>query len=601
MYSKHKDALPGETIAKIQNILKELGLETTYKLLKNTDGIYSAYLMDPKCGWHVNGKGTTEEYCMASAYGECMERLQAYFVYNRLDDAPPQPGDEYLMYPDEKTVPITECREKYPVIYEKLREVYALEENRDSRTVTNETLDDFLSRYFMDSMVTVPYYDAYENRIVYLPEQIISAICGSNGLSAGNTPYEALNQGIAEILERHVKEIIFKNGYTPPEVPRDYIRDKMPELYETITEIESMGPYTIVIKDASLGIGMPVIGALFTDRENQRYHAKFGSSFSIQIAIERCLTELFQGFALKNPASHESLMTPWNVANSADWENPKNRRVQLRSDTGSVPLTFMAGDDSWSFREWDKTDGYGKSTFDNEQAFSFMMDKLHHFEPHVYIRSYSFLSFPAYRVFVPDISTTNLPLGPKRLQYKIEKESVNLLNQYPAVRLNANVLNQCFDYLTSEDNLLIDPFDDIPLEAVQAVFYYCYGHTQKAIDALRCLSEKQFVKKYRCAVMELELQSIGMDTAARDQMLNLFFDDKSIKFAQQAFRKKENRTDHSYLIDRVMDPMGKKLFSTAKGPDIQARARMHAVMRQKMRENLPDQAEIGKLFESSQE
>lgn len=560
MYSKHKDALPEQTIEKIQNILHELEIEPTVKLLKNTNDIYSAFLVDKKHGWHVNGKGTSEKYCMASAYGESMERLQAYFIYDRLDNQNPEPGDEFMIYPDEKISDTSHCKTDYPIIYEELRDVYALEQNRNTEEITDDELDDFLSKYFTKSTISVPYYGLLEDEIVYLPEQMVSALCGSNGLAAGNTPCEALNQGISEILERHVKELIFKKGYTPPEVPREFLKEKMPELYDMIMQVESLGPYTIIIKDASLGIGMPVIGALFVDRENQRYHTKFGASFSMYIAIERCLTELFQGFDLQNPFCHKELMTRWNIDHSANWGDPANRRVQLRSDTGSVPVSFMAGIESWAFKDWDLTEGYGKSNFDNKQALSFMIEKLRYFEPHIYIRSYSFLGFPTYRIFIPGMSVTHLPLGPKRMKHKIEKASVDILKQYPAVRLNQEALDQCFHFLTTENNLLRDSFDDVPMEAVQAIFYYCYNQTDKAIASLRSMTEKKYSKKYDCAAMELELQELGMDVCSRDQLLKLFYEEKYIKFAKRAFRKEEGRQNHAYLIDRVIDPQGKNSF-----------------------------------------
>lgn len=597
MYSKHKDTLPEQTIQRIRTILQELEIEPTIKLLKNTKDIYSAYLVDHKHGWHVNGKGTTETYCMASAYGESMERLQAYYIYSRPEHQNPEPGDEFMLYPDEKIRDTAHCKSDYPFIYEELRAAYALEQNRNVAEISDAELDAFLPEFFTNSAVSVPYYGLAEDEIVYLPEQMISSLCGSNGLSAGNTSYEALNQGISEILERHVKRHIFQNGYTPPEIPKAFLKEKMPELYETISQIESMGPYKIVLKDASLGIGMPVIGALFVDYQNQRYHSKFGASFSIYVAIERCLTELFQGFDLQNPSSHLEFMTRWDVAYSDNWENPDNQKSQLTSDTGSVPITYMAGANSWEFKEWDLCEGYGKSYFDNKQALSFMIEKLRYFESHIYIRSYSFLGFPTYRIFVPGVSTTHLPLGPKRLQHKREKNCIQILKQYPVVKLNQETLDNCFHYLTTGNDFLFDTFDNVAPEAVQAIFYYCYQQTDKAIASLRSLTKKIDAKKYDCAAMELELQEIGMDVTSRDQLLRLFFEEKYVKFAKRAFRKEEGRQDCTYLIDRVIDPQGKKIFSPQSHLDPSARAKMHITMRNKMRENMPNQAEVKKLFQ----
>ena len=212
MYSKHKDADPKDTVQRIKEILGQMGIEPSVKLLKNTNGIYSAFLADRKHGWHVNGKGTSEEYCMASAYGEAMERLQAYFMYDCLDESESEPENAFRIYPDEKIYKTIQCKNDYPVIYENLRSVYALEQKKESGEIQDDELDKFLCSYFMQETVLTPYYSLLEDKVTYLPEQMISALCGSNGLSAGNTPCEALNQGISELLERHVKEQIFKNG-----------------------------------------------------------------------------------------------------------------------------------------------------------------------------------------------------------------------------------------------------------------------------------------------------------------------------------------------------------------------------------------------------
>lgn len=597
MYSKHKDATPEQTIEKIQGILQELELQPEVRLLQNTDHIYSSSLIDREHGWSVNGKGTSEAYCMASAYGEAMERLQAYFIYDNLNNQSAEKGDAFRLYPDEKLTDIRSCKADYPVIYEELRRSYAMEKKCAPEEITDEELNAFLPGYFTDAAIGVPYYGLDEQKLVYLPEQMVSSLCGSNGLAAGNTPYEALNQGIAEILERHVKGIIFEKGYTPPEVPRAYLQEKMPELYDMIVQIESMGPYHIIIKDASLGIGMPVIGALFVDYEKQRYHSKFGASFSMYIAIERCLTELCQGFDLQNPSCHERLMTSWDVAHSSDWGNAANRSVQLRSDTGSVPVSFMGGQPSWEFQDWEVSEGYGRSTFDNRQALAFMIDRLRYFEPHIYIRSYSFLGFPTYRIFVPGLSVTHLPLGPDRRKYKREQESIKQLKSIPAVRMEPERLRECFDFLTAEDNLLQDSFDDIPTEVVRAVFYYYYDQMDKAIAALRSLSEGNDSQKYSCAAMELELQKLGLDAASRDRLLLLFFEERYTKLARRAFRKIEGRESHTYLIDRIIDPLGKKLFYMGAGPNAASRARMHTLMRRKMRENMPDQTEVMQLIQ----
>ena len=593
---KHKDAPPQQTIERIREILKSVGTEPTLRLLKNTDNIYSASLYDTACGWRVNGKGTSEAYCIASAYGEAMERLQAYFIYERSDKNDTAAADDFLMYPDEQKCETARVKQDYPFIYEDLRTMFAMECGCRTDEVSEKELDEFLSVYFRDTTVTVPYYSVSEQKVVYLPEQMISATCGSNGLAAGNTPAEALNQGISEILERHVKELIYTKGYTPPELSRAFLSEKLPEIAQTIAEIEAMGPYTVVLKDASLGMGIPVMCALFIDRENQTYHAKFGSGLTMQVAAERCITELFQGFDLKNAESHKRLMTKWDVNACLHWDAPRFRGERLRTDTGSVPVTYFDGGKTWEVADWKTWEGYESCLSDNEKALTFMMEKLRAFQQNVYVRSYGFLGFPAFRIYVPGVSVTHLPLGPRRMRFKTEKTSVDLLKKYPAVRLHERALSECYHFLTEDDNFLLEPFEGVPMEAVRAIFHYVFDHVDKAIAELRSLPDTPSFKKYGCAAMELELQKNGMDVDSRDRILGLFYEETAVKYAKRAFRKDAARSDHAYLIDRVIDPQAKKLFQPSASSGTQARANMHRLMRLKMQQQMPDQAKLKELF-----
>ena len=50
--------------------------------------------------------------------------------------------------------------------------------------------------------VTLPYFNAYNNSVEYLPYSICKMLYSSNGMCAGNSIEEALVQGISEIIER---------------------------------------------------------------------------------------------------------------------------------------------------------------------------------------------------------------------------------------------------------------------------------------------------------------------------------------------------------------------------------------------------------------
>lgn len=69
-----------------------------------------------------------------------------------------------------------------------------------------------------------PYYDIQTNRNILLPEEIIKFFAGSNGLAAGNTYEEAFAQGMSELFERLVFQMIYKkDGFNSflPTIPRE--------------------------------------------------------------------------------------------------------------------------------------------------------------------------------------------------------------------------------------------------------------------------------------------------------------------------------------------------------------------------------------------
>ena len=76
LYNKCKDVSPRETIFKIREILNSLCILTKEKWKEKTiDGIFSVRLELLNTQIGTNGKGTTAEYALASAYAELIERM----------------------------------------------------------------------------------------------------------------------------------------------------------------------------------------------------------------------------------------------------------------------------------------------------------------------------------------------------------------------------------------------------------------------------------------------------------------------------------------------------------------------------------------------
>ena len=231
-------------------------------------------------------------------------------------------------------------------------------------------------------------------------------MCGTNGMCAGNTPEEALIQGISEVFERYVIRSIFRENITPPTVPVEYFQNTT--ILDRIRRLGEVG-ITAVVKDCSLGLGLPVIGLLLTNQENNKYTFHVGADPSPITALERCLTEIYQG----NPRDVEARFHP--------------RRGKSLSSEESDPAD-KASELDWQAAYYDTTSGglgkWPESIFGDKATYPFtgfshpvstsdtadlayLLAKIKDLERNLFIRDVSFLGFPAYQVFVPGMSETD--------------------------------------------------------------------------------------------------------------------------------------------------------------------------------------------------
>lgn len=65
-----KEVTPLETIKKAENILLSLGMITSTTWFSPVNGLYSVNLRIVGTSMYTNGKGSSQEFALASAYGE---------------------------------------------------------------------------------------------------------------------------------------------------------------------------------------------------------------------------------------------------------------------------------------------------------------------------------------------------------------------------------------------------------------------------------------------------------------------------------------------------------------------------------------------------
>lgn len=284
LLGKERDV--NSTIIIVKNILKKVGFNLIEKdLINPIVGIWSVNLQDNDSHFYTNGKGSTKEACLASAYCEFLERFGSGFFFNDFAIDGLYQTDNWVYSPDE-TYTLNNNKYKNNLLTQVLWDFY------DPENILN--FDNFIDsgRCTNDKIISLPFINNKNGKSVNFPIELLKTIYVSNGLSAGNTEHETLIQGMCECIERGIKNYIIKEGLSLPTIDDDYL-DKLGYL-DIKKSIESYG-YPVLVKDASLNGRFPVICVLLLNQKTGTVLSSFGCHPNLSVAIDRTLTELLQG------------------------------------------------------------------------------------------------------------------------------------------------------------------------------------------------------------------------------------------------------------------------------------------------------------------
>ena len=120
-----------------------------------------------------------------------------------------------------------------------------------NQELTPELLVDLQSSNYERGIVALPYVRQSDQQTVYIPQNIISNLYVSNGMSAGNSQFEARVQGLSEVFERYVKNKIIAEAISLPLIPQE-VMARYPSIQASINKLEQEG-FPILAYDASLG------------------------------------------------------------------------------------------------------------------------------------------------------------------------------------------------------------------------------------------------------------------------------------------------------------------------------------------------------------
>ncbi|PVZ55497.1 OsmC domain/YcaO domain-containing protein [Pseudomonas sp. B1(2018)] len=391
-YIAGKDLPLEQTIANMSGILADLGMKIEIASWRNiVPNVWSLHIRDahsPMC--FTNGKGATKEGALASALGEFIERLNCNFFYNDQFWGEDIANAAFVHYPDERWFkPGPKDELPTEILDEYCLKVY----DRDGE-LRGSHLYDTNSGNTQRGICSLPFVRQSDNEVVYFPSNLIENLFLSNGMSAGNTLAEAQVQCLSEIFERAVKREILEGEMALPDVPQEVLA-KYPGILAGIQALEEQG-FPVLVKDASLGGEFPVMCVTLMNPRTGGVFASFGAHPSLEVALERSLTELLQG------RSFEGLNDlPQPTFEGQAVTEPNNFVEHFIDSSGVVSWRFFSAKPDFEFVEWDFS-GQGENSNAEEAATLFGI--LEDMGKEVYMAVYEHIGAKACRILVPDYS-----------------------------------------------------------------------------------------------------------------------------------------------------------------------------------------------------
>ena len=391
-YITGKDLPLEQTIANMTGLLASLGIKIEIASWRNiVPNVWSLHIRDahsPMC--FTNGKGASKESALASALGEYIERLSNNHFYAGSYWGEDIANADFVHYPNERWFkPGRKDALPKEILDDYTRAIY----NPDGE-LRGSHLIDTNSGNRERGICALPFVRQSDGEVVYFPSNLIENLYASNGMSAGNTLAEAQVQCLSEIFERAVKREIIESEMALPDVPPAVLA-KYPGIVAGIEGLEAQG-FPVLVKDASLGGQYPVMCVTLMNPRTGGVFASFGAHPTMEVALERSLTELLQGRSFEGL---NDLPQPTFVSEAVT--EPNNFVEHFIDSSGVVSWRFFSAKSDYEFVEWDFS-GTGDNANAEEAAALFGI--LAEMGKEAYVAVYDQLGATACRILVPDYS-----------------------------------------------------------------------------------------------------------------------------------------------------------------------------------------------------
>ena len=391
-YIVGKDLPLEQTIANMTAVLAKLGIKIEIASWRNIiPNVWSLHIRDahsPMC--FTNGKGSTKESALASALGEYIERLSNNHFYAGTFWGEDIANAAFVHYPNERWFKPGND----DALPQEILDEYCLKIFNPEGDLRGSHLIDTNSGNAQRGICSLPYVRHSDGETIYFPSNLVENLYVSNGMSAGNTLAEAQVQCLSEIFERAVKREILEGEIALPDVPLEVLA-KYPDILAGIQGLEEQG-FPVLVKDASLGGIYPVMCVTLMNPRTGGVFASFGAHPSLEVALERSLTELLQGRSLEGLND----LPPPTFASEAVTE-PNNFVEHFIDSSGIVSWRFFSAKSDYDFVEWDFS-SHGENV--NAQEAKTLFGILKDLGKESYVAVYDQLGAMACRILVPGYS-----------------------------------------------------------------------------------------------------------------------------------------------------------------------------------------------------
>lgn len=391
---RYKEVEPKETVKRVKKILQESGIEVEENWSKKSSvGTYSLRVCVKGTDMGQNGKGMTKEFAMASGYAEFLERLQNGVFRFRVEE--PTEDLPFRNFPDEKKVTIVELMEEENCVLENICKVngQAKQSKKEKIAFLEKVLQGETKLAKQEDMYALPYYSVRNKKIEYVPDKVYNYLFSSNGMCAGNSPEEAIIEGLSEILERYAGMLIMKEKLVLPQIPETYLA-KFPKVQTMLAKLKENSQYVVRLVDCSLGGKYPVAGLYLLEKNTGRFGFKLGAHPDYGIAMERCFTEAAQGRDIYEYA-HTCLFDFYDN----DENDSKNLARFIQSDLSAIPYQILGEKTNYEFTEMPDV-----SELDNKTILKNLIERILEEKEDILIRDVSTLGFPTFSIAIPGMS-----------------------------------------------------------------------------------------------------------------------------------------------------------------------------------------------------